>query len=150
MSHKNNVLAVAFSVLLGILPQWALAENVKDIGDYTIYYNAFISDILSPEIARQYGIVRSKTRAVLNINVLKKVMGTPGQPVKAVVKATATNLTGQLKALPMREIREQNAIYYLSQFIVAHDETLDFRVEVQPLGQPDAYTVEFRQKFYTR
>ena len=67
------------------------AEQSKTFGDYTIHYVAFTTDMLSPEVARLYKIRRSKNRAILNISVLKKVMGTTGQPVKAQVEATATN-----------------------------------------------------------
>jgi hypothetical protein len=137
-------------LILSLLPSWLAAhENFVDVGEYTIHYNAFTSDVLSPQIARRYGIVRSKSRGILNITVLKKVMGTPSQPVSAWVRATATNLEGQLRMLSMREIRARNAIHYIAQFSVAHEETLQFRVSVQPLGQRKSFTLEFSEKFYT-
>ena len=73
------------------------AEQSKTFGEYTIHYVAFTTDLLSPEVARLYKIRRSKNRAILNISVLKKVMETTGQPVKAQVEATATNLTQAVK-----------------------------------------------------
>ena len=87
------------------------AEQSKTFGDYTIHYAAFTTDMLSTEVARQYKIRRSKNRAILNISVLKKVMETTGQPVKAQVEATATNLSRQLKNLTTRELRGNGAIY---------------------------------------
>lgn len=150
MVYKKSMVGFALALAAVFLSHVAQAENSKDVGDYTIHYNAFNSDILSPQIARQYHIQRSKNRGILNVTVLKKVMGTSSQPVSARVRTTATNLTGQLKMLPMRQIRERNAIYYIAQFRVADEETLNFRIEVQPLGQPQSYVVEFQNKFYTR
>ena len=88
-----------------LLPLTSPAEQSQTFGDYTIHYNAFTTDILEPSVARIYKIPRSKNRVLLNISVLKKVMGTTGQPVTAKIQATATNLSAQVKTLEMREIR---------------------------------------------
>ncbi|MCB1876348.1 MAG: DUF4426 domain-containing protein [Chromatiales bacterium] len=149
--RADKTLVHAVLVLFALaVPQWAAAENSKDVGEYVIHYNAFPSDVLSPQISRQYGLARSKERGILNITVLRKVMGTASQPVSAWVKATATNLSGQLRSIPMREIRERNAIYYIAQMRVADQETLRFNVRVQPIGTKETYTVEFSQQFHTR
>jgi hypothetical protein len=138
------------ALIMGVTSVSSAQEAAKDVGDYVIHYNAFRSDVLTPEIARSYGIVRSKTRALLNIVVLKKVMGTTGEPVEASVEASATNLTGQLKRIGMREVREGNAIYYLGDVRIVDEETLDFNIEVTPTGSPTAHTMSFRRQFFTR
>ena len=38
-------------------------ESAKDFGDYVLYFNAINTDQLTPDIAKQYGIVRSKSPA---------------------------------------------------------------------------------------
>jgi len=40
--------------LLGILPLSGFAEKSLDFGNYTVYFNAFRSDSLTPEIAKAY------------------------------------------------------------------------------------------------
>jgi hypothetical protein len=87
---------------------------------------------------------------MVNITILKKVLGTPGQPVHARVDASAKNLAGQYRDIRMREIREGNAIYYIGEFGVANEETMNFKVQVRPQGERDFYEVEFSQDFYTR
>lgn len=125
------------------------AEQSKTFGDYTIHYVAFTTDLLSPEVARLYKIRRSKNRAILNISVLKKVMGTTGQPVKALVEATATNLNRQLKTLDTRELSSNGAIYYIAETAVNNEETLDFDLSITPEGEAVALSFSFQQQFFT-
>jgi len=133
-----------------MIPLGALAENSQDFGDYVIHFNALATDMLPPEVARDYRITRSQNRGMLNITILKKVLGSPGQPVHARVEASATNLAGQGRRIRMREIREGNAIYYIGEFGVANEETLKFEVHVRPQGQREFFDIEFSQDFYTR
>jgi hypothetical protein len=85
----------------------------------------------------------------VNITVLKKVLGSPGQPVHAQVEATATNLNGQIRKIRMREVREGNAIYYIGEFGVANEESVKFDVRVQPQGTQEVFKIDFNQDFYT-
>jgi hypothetical protein len=126
-----------------------MAENSKDFGDYVVHYNSLATDLLHPQIARQYRITRSQNRGMINITVLKKVLGSPGQPVHANVTATARNLAGQERRIRVREIRDGRAIYYIGEFGVANEETLKFTVRARPQGTADYFQVEFSQDFYT-
>jgi hypothetical protein len=134
---------------LGLGVPRAHADNSKDFGDYVIHYNSLATDVLTPEVAREYHITRSQNNGMVNITVLKKVLGSPGKPVHARVEVTATNLNGQMKKVHMREVREGNAIYYLGEFGVANEETIKFDVRVQPQGSMNSFQVEFSQDFYT-
>lgn len=126
------------------------AENSKDFGNYMVHFNALATDMLTPEVAREYRITRSQNRGMINITVLKKVLGSPGQPVHAHIEASAQNLAGQSRRVRMREVREGNAIYYIGEFGVANEETLKFEVRVRPQGTQEFLRVEFSQDFYTR
>ena len=141
--------------ILICLSTFAHAENVRaetsqTFGDYTIHYNAFNSDVLQPSMAEAYGIVRSKNRGMLTVTIIKKGSELKGTPVRAKVTASASNLTGQFRKFKIREIDEKISIYYMSVFHVAHEEMLDFVLNVLPEGETQAYTVKFRQKFYTQ
>ncbi len=125
------------------------AEQAKNFGDYSIHYVAFTTDILSPEVAKSYNLTRSKNRALLNISILKSVMGTSSQPVRAKVVASATNLSSQLKQFEIRELSEQGAIYYIAEIPVNHRETLKFNLSVTPDGEENTYTFSFQQQFFT-
>lgn len=127
----------------------ANAEQSRTFGDYTIHYAAFTTDLLSPEVARLYEIRRSKNRAILNISVLKKVLGTTGQPVKAQVDASATNLSRQMKSLKTRELSSNGAIYYIAEAAVNNEETLNFELSIIPEGETVALSFSFQQQFFT-
>ena len=57
------------NTLEGVLPA---TESSRDFGDYVVYFNALNTEQLTPEIARQYEIVRSKSRALLNVSIHRK------------------------------------------------------------------------------
>lgn len=147
LSYKNTLFLL---VILSLLPQLLWADTSKQFGDYTIHYSAFTSDSLQPAVAKSYGITRSKNRGLLSVSVVKKSLSPLGTPVKAKVSAEATNLTGQLKTIEIREVDEGTAVYYLSEFYVTHQEVLDFTVYVQPDDQKSPFMVKFRQQFYTK
>lgn len=148
---KKRVGEFVAAALLLSLAQFAGAENSQQFGEFTVHYNAFSSDTLPPAIARQYGFVRSKNRGLLNITVLRGASSeTSGEAVTALVRASASNLSGQLKELTMREVREREAIYYIGQFRVSDEETLNFTVEVRPEGASVWHRVAFDQQFFTR
>jgi hypothetical protein len=126
------------------------AQQSQDFGDYVVHYNALNTNLIPPQVAQGYGITRSPHRALLNVTVLKKVMDTPGSPVNATVTASATNLTGQLREIEIREIREPDgAIYYIGVFPVHNLETYRFEVRVAVEGEAEPLMVLFRQQFYT-
>jgi hypothetical protein len=137
-----------FLVLLGFGTS-AAAENSQQFGDYVIHYNAFRSDTLSPEIAKQYDLTRRNNRVIVNIAVLKKVLNTTGKPVAATVTGHASNLTGQLKELTFREIKEDTAIYYLADTQVSDGEYLKFELKITPEGESSPARLQFQKRFFT-
>lgn len=125
--------------------QPAEASNA-DIGDYVVHFSAQSTDQLPTEIAQAYGIVRSKNRAMLNVTVLREA---DNAPVAATIAVKAVNLTGQLKDITMRQIDEQDAIYYIGEVAVANRETLIFDISVTPEGASRAADVRFKRQFFT-
>lgn len=137
--------ALLFALVVGTSAAWA--GGTDDFGDYQVHYNAFPSDTLTPQIATAYGIVRSKNQAILNIAVTRKRKDQPGLPVPAYVNITAANLNGQVKSVRMKQIHEENAVYYLGLLSVNDGETLVFDIDVTPEGQTDTHHVHFQQTF---
>jgi len=117
-----------------------------DIGDYVVHFSAQSTDQLPPEVARAYNIVRSKNRAMLNVSVLRE---SDSRPVSASVTVKTVNLTGQLKNITLRQIDEQEAIYYIGEVPVANRETLIFDISVMPEGVDTASDVRFKRQFFT-
>jgi hypothetical protein len=127
-----------------------LAQQSQDFGNYVVHYNALNTNLIPPQVAQAYGIKRSPNRALLNVTVLRKVMDTPGTPVRASVTGEATNLTGQMRELEIREIREpEGAVYYVADFPVHNMETYRFEVTVAIEGEQEPLLLRFMQQFYT-
>ena len=73
-SQINKLFKILFISALALASLNSYAENSKEFGDYVIHYNAFRSDTISPEIAKQYGLARANNRVLINIAILKKVL----------------------------------------------------------------------------
>jgi len=128
----------------------AIAQQAQKFGDYTVHYNALSSSLITPEVAKAYGIRRSDSRALINISILKSAKDQPTTAVQAKVTASGRNLTGQTRNVDMREINDgDDAIYYIGELSVRNMETFDFTVVVLPEGQDKPFNVKFRQQFYT-
>lgn len=125
-------------------------ESSRDFGDYVVHFNALATDQLTPDIAREYGIVRSRNRAMLTVSIIQKEAQGIGTAVPGSVSASAINLTGQLKSIPLREIREDqdSAIYYIGEVAITNAESLIFTVDVTPINEPSRFTVRFQKQFY--
>jgi hypothetical protein len=139
-----------FGLALTLLATSSRAEQFVSFGEYTMHYSAFTTDHLDTTVARTYNILRSKNRALLNIAVLRKVMGTTGQPVKARIEVTAANLNAQLRQIEMREINDAGGIYYIAELAVNDQETLSFTIKLTPEGTKESFTTSFQQQFFTR
>ena len=149
----------AFALLAGgcdYTPQHKVAtaqpadETFRDFGTYEVHYNAVRTDSLPAEVARSYGIQRSKNRVMLNVTVLRKEADhAPRKPVDADVKVDAYNLNGQLKNVEVRRISEGEAIYYIGEVSIAGAEILVFDISVTPAGEAAPLTVKFKRELDT-
>ena len=109
----------------------AHAEQKQTIGGYDVHYIVIPTMSLRPDIAAQYGIIRSSTQALVNISVVHPENG----PVTGAVTGGYRNLLGQEFPLEFREVREQTAIYYLASFRYTDRDVLRFSFFVAPPEQ---------------
>lgn len=120
-------------------------------GEYTIHYNAIPSTVLGADIARRYDLVRSSTRGLLNIAVLRQAgADADAVAVPARIRAVSQSLLGQRDTIELRELRDQEAIYYVGQFRIRGEERLRFELEVTPEGADRAIPVRFEHSFDAR
>ena len=122
-------------------------EHQRDFGSYTLHVNALTTDQLPQEVAKEYRIPRSNSRAMLNVVITKKADG-GDEPVMGSVAASARNLAGQFQELNMREITEQDAIYYIADLAVDDKDTVTFDIGVVPVNESDPFKVTYRHEFF--
>lgn len=123
----------------------ASAENMKKLGSMNIHYMAIGSTFFTPEIAKAYGITRSRYNGLINISVLDNTK--TGNPAKTVsISGQAKNNLGQFKSLAFKEVKEGGAIYYLAQVSYHNEETLHFTLDIN--DGKEQQILKFSQKFY--
>ncbi len=128
-----------------LMPSSAHAQNMQKLGKMNVHYIAIDSTFLTPEIARAYGIIRSRYKGLINISVLDNTkQNTPAKTVSIIGKAK--NNLGQFKKLAFKEVKEGNAIYYLAQISYNNEETVHFELTIND-GQ-EQQQLKFSQTFY--
>lgn len=121
----------------------ASAEQMQRLGDHEVHYIILPTTFLRPEIAAQYDIPRGKDRALVNVSVLNA----EGQPVTAALTGQSRNLLGQGQQLAFREVREQDAIYYLA--LLSHSDEEHHRVRLEVILDDGTRTeINVSQKMY--
>ena len=121
------------------------AENMKKMDDINVHYIALGSTFLTPEIAKAYGIERSRYKGLINISVLDNTQAS--HPSKMVnISGRARNDVGQIKSLDFMEVKEGDAIYYLAQVSYTNEETIYFDINITDKGKQ--HNLKFTQKFY--
>lgn len=123
----------------------ASAENMKKFDDIEVHYIGLPTTILQPDIAKTYGIERSRYRGFVNISVLDTSQeGNPA--LKVGISGKAINLIGQPMTLEFDEIKEGNAIYYITTVKYPNDEIYRFDILINNNGKE--HRLQFQQKFY--
>lgn len=135
-------------VCMALLTPFAQAEQSLTQNGYEIHYNAFNSSFITPEVAQQNGLTRSKVMGLLNVSVLQIDKDGTKKPTTAIISGEAKNLLQQLKPLEFTKIDEGNAIYYISSFRFSDEELLNFVLQVQPDPNQSPIEVRFSQTFY--
>ena len=144
--RRRGRLAGLIAFALAATPFGARAQYVEDFGAYRVHYSALPTEQLLPDIARSYGIVRSRGRGLLNIAVQRSADNTSA-PVRAALHGTATSLGGQPTELRFREIAEEGAVYYIAEFPVSVPDTYRFSVSITPENATSASLLKFSQDF---
>ncbi|MCD9113999.1 protein of unknown function [Pseudomonas sp. 43mfcvi1.1] len=116
-------------------------ERKEVFGDITVHYNTFNSTFLTPEIAKNAELIRSKQQGVINVSVLKD-----GKPLMAQVSGKVKDLTSQSIPLQFKQVTEQGAIYYIAQYPVPQQETRTFEIKVQTGDKIN--TINFNQELF--
>lgn len=136
-------------IFLGILffAVNSMAENSKVFGDYDVHYSVLTSTFISPEVAKAYGIVRGKNRALINIAIRQRMDKGATRAKKAIVNGSSSDLIHSAE-LEFNEIVEQEAIYYIAELRFNNKELRTFTINIQPDPNIAPYTLKFTKTLY--
>lgn len=130
-------------LLIGLLSFTVNAEIKQTLGPWDVHYIAVNTGFLQPNTAQQYGIVRSKYSALVNISVLDK-QTKKAQSVR--LSGSAKNRLGTKKELAFRRVKDGPAIYYLATVNFRDRETLTFTIDIE--GQSQSERLVFSQEMF--
>jgi hypothetical protein len=121
------------------LPAWA-----SRTGNLELHVEAIPTTTLSAEAAQSYRVVPSAERGLLLVTVMKRERGN-AVTLPAQVYAGAMNQHNVTISIPLREVNDGKAVYYLGEFRLTPPDELRFLVNANVLGTP--LKAEFSRKF---
>jgi Domain of unknown function (DUF4426) len=119
------------------------ADNVVQVGDVTIRYNALSADALPEASAKAYGLEHSAGQGLVNVLISR---GGDESGVAAKVSGKAMTLLGTPVAIKFRAVNESGSQSYLGTFAVPGPGALHFVLTVTPTGEA-TQTIDFTQDF---
>jgi hypothetical protein len=129
--------------VLTLIPS-ALAEQYKTLGDWDVHYMVINTSFLTPDVARNYGLQRSKYQGLVNISVLNS---DSKEAQNVDVSGSAVNLLGTKKTLEFRKVEEGDAIYYLAVLPFRHQEKYRFAIDIRHGNTVE--TLNFKHTFFS-
>lgn len=130
-------------VLIALFALPSSAEQFKAFDDIEVHYVVVNTLFLEPDVAKHYGVVRAKDRAIVNLSVL----GADGKAILADVSGVAVNLLSQQAPLAFSTIREGESIYYVAPIRYTDQDVLRFRIAVK-VADREPMNLEFQQLMY--
>ena len=143
MNYLARLPALCMLLTLLLTAPVALAEQKQTLGKWDVHYIVVNTTFFTPETAQNYGIVRSKYNALVNISVLDS---TTGEAQVVSVKGQARNLLGNSKTLNFKRVKEGEAIYYLAPLSFNDRETFRLNVDIQRGNE--VQTLKFQQEMF--
>ena len=142
MKISTNMLL--FFLMFLSVPSYA---EMQKFGDLDVNYNVITTDTLAPQVAKVYGIERSKNRLLLTVAASR--LDERGYPraVNTDVTAYTVNMIDQYRKVKMRRISEGEAIYHIGDFGFATPDFLRFTVHVTEPGSDKPHKIEFQRNF---
>ncbi|WP_375176663.1 DUF4426 domain-containing protein [Marinobacter mobilis] len=144
LSRTLKLLTVCWLCLIG---SQSLAESV-DFGEYEVHYSVFASTFLTPEIAAQNNLNRSRAIGILNISIMRENELGGLETVSGQVEGQVLNDIQQSRFLAFRRIQEGDAVYFISEFQYRSGEMLTFKITARPTGHPSDLPIRFAHTLY--
>lgn len=146
-STRKRLAGIWLGALLLLVAGMHAQANEVEFDRYVVHYTVLNTHFLSPEVARAYDLRRSRSRALVNVVIMKRD-GDAFESVSGKVTGQAVNLYRQVRPLRFREVRDGTAFYHLAEVPIRPGEVVDFKLQVTAEGDDEVMPVSFRQVFY--
>lgn len=140
---KTLITALCFMLISSA--SFADTQTFKSFGDKKVYFSAFNSSFITPEIADTYKITRGKDKGLVNITLVEDNK-TGGRTAEVV--GSVSNIFAQRQELEFFEVREGDTVYYLAPFTFENEDFLTFTINVRDDMAKQPYSVTFQRTMY--
>lgn len=137
--------------LAAVLPALAMpavagdwGSAMRDAGRYMIYYNAVPASELDAWVAQNYDLPQGEKRCVVTVAVIAKENH---EPLDANIVGSARRPDGRMYQLDMQPITDAGGLYYIGEFPLDAPGTVEFTLQIQPVGGLPPQTVQFQRSF---
>ena len=120
----------------------------KDFGEYIVQWSVFPSTFLTPEIAKENGLNRSRSIGVVNIAIMTEADDGSMRTVSGQVEGKALNDIQQTKFLGFRRIQEGDAVYFIAEYQYANAELMTFQITARPTGAGTDLPIRFSHTLF--
>ncbi|SNY46337.1 protein of unknown function [Arsukibacterium tuosuense] len=134
---NSGYLALFFGVLMLLVSTQADAEQMKKLGNWDVHYIAFPATFLTPEIAVENEIQRSKFNGVINISILDSASQ---QAQQVAISGIAKDLFGRQRELEFNQVVEGDAVYYLATVPYQNEQLYNFTINIGQGNQQQQLT----------
>ena len=121
----------------------------KNFGEYTVQWSVFPSTFLTPEIARENGLTRSRGIGIVNIAIMQEGEDGGLDTVAGQVEGKVLNDIQQAKFLAFRRIQEGDAVYFIAEYQYSNAELMTFRITARPQGGDSDLPVRFAHTLFS-
>ena len=150
MSAKHSIfMHSAFALVLMCFAGLAQAQaDSKDFGEYTVSWSLLPTTFLTPEIAKENNLQRSKSIGIVNVAIMQTNADGALSPVAGQVEGRVTNDIRQVRFLAFSRIQKGDAVYFIAEYQYGTAELLTFNVTARPTGHDQELPVRFSQALF--
>jgi hypothetical protein len=147
MSQRN---VRHFIVVLALLMFTSVSQaGSKDFGEHTVHWSVFPSTFLTPDIAKENGLKRSRGIGVVNIAIMTEDEDGGTSTVSGQVEGKALNDIQQTNFLAFRRIQEGDAVYFIAQYQYSNAKLMTFQITARPTGARSDLPVRFSHTLFS-
>ena len=146
MNLRSSIATLAALVLM--LFTSASQAGSKDFGEYVVQWSVFPSTFLTPEIASENDLNRSRGIGIVNIAIMTKGEDGGLDTVSGQVEGKALNDIQQARFLAFRRVQEGDAVYFIAEYQYSNAELMTFQITARPQGASSDLPIRFAHTLF--
>jgi len=143
MTFRPFIIALALCLFSGLSQ-----AGSKNFGEYTVQWSVFPSTFLTPEVAKENGLNRSRSIGVVNIAIMTEGDDGGMTTVSGQVEGKVLNDIQQTRFLAFRRFQEGDAVYFIAEYQYANAELMTFQITARPTGLRNDLPIRFSHTLF--